>query len=517
MRRKRECVKQRKNIRVKTYGKISGTATVLSTYILLALQAVLILSAYAVAAYFCKIFFFVSLGLTALCCVLAVAFKKTVNAKISWLVLLILSCGSGYIIYFLAAEPVCLFIRLKKHKAAFMRTRKFNKQFIEPDAPTAVKDICNYLYSSADCPPYFGAGLKYFSSATDFFEDFFNRLESAEKFIFIEFFIIADGKLLQRLTDILSRKASAGVEVRLIYDGVGSLGTVSPKAINRLKKGGVNLKKFAPPVSLFSFGLNFRDHRKIVVVDGQTSYVCGCNIADECVNACNVKGEWKDAGIRLDGECTDALTLAFIRQWDVCAKTKTATKNYLATQTDVAQENCAVTVPYFSGPEYDGSICREVYLEMIKSAQKKLYIFTPYLAPDKAFLKAIKSKAKSGVDVRLVLPTVPDWKFLYYVTLSNAQSLIKSGAKIYFAENAFAHGKVILSEACASVGSANLDMRSFNLEYDNGVFTNDTQVLNDIEEDFNSVFSANSPVNKIKRNPIKKLAAQILKLVAPLM
>ncbi|MDE5721410.1 MAG: hypothetical protein K2I30_01535 [Clostridia bacterium] len=516
MQRTKKRVKQRKNIRVKTYGKFSGTATVLSAYFLLALQAVLILSAYAVAAYFCRIFFYVSLGLTALCCIFAAASEKPLNTKLSWLVLLILSCGSGFIIYFLAAKPVCLFIRLKRHKAALSGTNNFNERFVVPDSPTAVKNVCNYLYNAADCLPYYGAKLKYFSSANALFEDFFNRLESAEKFIFIEFFIVADGGLLKRLTEVLSRKSSAGVEVRLLYDGAGSLGTVSPKAIKRLKRAGVKIEKFAPLKSVFNFGLNFRDHRKVVVIDGQTAYVGGCNIADECVNACNTKGVWKDAGMRIDGASANALTLAFIRQWDVCAKTKTTPENYAVNQY-CHGEGTAVTVPYFSGPEYNESICRGAYLEIISGAEERLFIFTPYLAPDGAFLKAIKNKAKSGLDVRLVLPSVPDWKFLYFVTLSNAQSLINCGAKVCFAENAFAHGKVILTENCASVGSANLDMRSFYFEYDNGVFTNDAQILKEISDDFNCVFSVTEPVEKIKLNPFKRLAAAILKLFAPLM
>jgi cardiolipin synthase len=306
-----------------------------------------------------------------------------------------------------------------------------------------------------------------------------------------------------------------GVDVRIIYDDMGSR-VLSLKTRKLIKKSGGQIRVFNKLLSRFTFSLNYRDHRKIIVIDGRVAYTGGCNLADEYINEKRMHGYWKDAGLRMTGEGVDALTLTFLRQWEFIVRKNIQYEQFL-NHWEKAQSTSTV-IPYVGGPEFEQPICKSVYENVITSAKRKLYIMTPYFVPDESIMQDIVNAALSGVDVRLVLPAIPDKLYVYLLTRDNAEKLTKYGVKVYYVEDAFVHSKVVLSESCAIIGSANFDMRSFFQQFENCVLTDDNGLMGDVERDFEQVFADSLLVEKQqKRGLFNAIAVSALRLVGPLM
>ena len=491
-------------------------AKALFTDFCIVLQLAVLACLYAFLSFVSKIFFYVSLALTLLSAIHALIFERDPQAKFSWLVLFAVSFGCGYIVYFLADKRICYGFKRRRYSKIFARSEGCIGKFsVNGNSATVLCD-CEYIRDKGGYIPYDGTDLKYFHDAAPLFTEMVADLEKAEHFIFMEYFIVSEGRLLEKLIEVLSRKAAEGVEVRFLCDDVGSQGVLRGETKKRIKSAGIKFKVFAKLLTLFSFGLNFRDHRKIVVIDGKYGYVGGCNIADDCINYRKAQGaRWKDAGLRLEGAAVDGLSLCFLRQWEFAAREKTDFAKYLNNY--VKTPNVSNVVPYGGGPEIKEALCRGVYENVIKGAQEKLYIMTPYLIPDGKLFKMLKEKAQNGVDVRIALPAVPDYPFIYLVTRSNADRLQKCGVKIFYAKNTFLHSKVTLTENSLTVGSVNMDMRSFYQEFDNGVYTDDKVAMNAAEADFNEIFAANPERPPEKRNIFVKFATAVLRVVSPLM
>lgn len=501
-------------VRVKPPRRLGGAAKAAFTYFLLILQVAVIAALYGFVAWKVRTLWYLSLAFTAAAGVRIAVSETDAQCKTSWLLLMLLSCGSGWLICIFADKNFCYGGNKRKFDSLYNRSKTFSVPFI-PVASRQVKNDCAYLFNAGGFVARTGTDIAYFGDTQSLMKDMFARIAKAEKFIFLEFFIIAEGALLERLVKILKRKAAEGVEIRLLYDDLGSQGIFSFRTKKSMREAGIKLKKFSPLLAPFGFGLNYRDHRKIVVVDGKTSYVCGCNIADECVNARRMNAAWKDAGLRLDGCAVDDASLMFLRQWDFENKTQSDWGEYLGRYKKT--DNTAAVVQFAGGPDLTEPVCRGLYANVISGATERLYIMSPYFIPDSGVVSRLKEKALSGVDVRLVLPAVPDWKFVYKVTTANAEKLISSGVKVYYVQRTFLHSKVMLTENCAVVGSVNMDMRSFYQQFDNAVYTNDGGVLKDILSDFNSVFALNSPATPKKRNTADKLLTSLLKILSPLM
>lgn len=461
------------------------------------------------------VIWYVSLALTAITVAYVLIYENDVQSKISWALLLVLSVGSGFYIYVLSRKALCYGYKRRRYARIAKKVKPLVGSFQIRGCPETVKKDCKYLYENAGYVPYYDTQVKYYPYAREVLDNIIARVDSAEKFVFMQFFILADGVLLDRLISVFRRKVAQGVEVRLLYDDVGSAGVFSSSAKKRIKSTGVKLKCFSRLFSPFYFGLNYRDHRKIVVVDGKTGYVGGFNLIDDCANQRKMEGIWKDAGLRLDGHAVDGLSLTFMRQWEFSAKEKLDYTKYLDNYDRTI--NNSVVLPYAGGPEVREPVCREVYSRIIEGAKSKLYIMSPYLVPDSRMMRALKDKARAGVDVRIILPGVPDYRYLYRVTQSNALKLIKSGVKVYYSSGEFVHSKVMLTENCATVGSVNMDMRAFYQEFDNGVYLNDENVLKKIEEDFNEVFARGGQASAVKPKFYTAIIAGVLRLFSPLM
>ena len=482
---------------------------------LVMLQLAAMVALYCFACYKAPIFWYVSLGLTLLTVVYVLICEPDIQSKISWTALLVLSFGCGFYAYVLSRKCVCYFYKRQRFARISKNVQPLVGSFQPKNCSGRVRSDCEYIYKTGGFIPYDGTDAKYYPYARQALDNLIARIDCAEKFVFIEFFIVADGVLLDRLISIFRRKVAEGVEIRFLYDDVGSAGVLSSSAIKRIRSTGVKLKAFSRLFSPFYFGLNYRDHRKIVVVDGKTGYLGGFNLIDDCANQRKMEGIWKDSGLRLDGAAVDGLSLAFMRQWELATREKLDYKKYLDKYDRTS--NKSLYAPYAGGPEIKEPLCRGVDMRIIHGAKQKLYIMSPYLVPDSGLMRALKAKVKEGVDVRLILPGVPDYRYLYRVTQSNAIRLIKSGVKVYYSSGEFVHSKVMLSENCAAVGSVNLDMRAFYQEFDNGVYLNDPAVMCDIEADFSEVFSRGGECSNTKQGPFTAFAAWVLKIVSPLM
>ena len=269
-------------------------------------------------------------------------------------------------------------------------------------------------------------------------------------------------------------------------------------------------------VPIFAVGLNYRDHRKITVIDGKVAFTGGCNLADEYINEKRMHGYWKDNGVRLEGCAVDAFTLMFLRQWEVLNKKKEDYSLYLNKAEKF--ENKGVVVPYADGLEYKNAIGKTVYQNVIIGAKKKLYVMTPYFIPDEPFFNLLMNKALSGVDVKIFIPEIADKNYVYIVSRTNAEKLIDYGVKVYTVNNTFLHAKVVMSESVVATGSINVDLRSFYQQFENAIYTNDKDFIFEVQKDFINLENKSTLLDiKGKRKALYKIYAGFMQLFAPLM
>ena len=303
--------------------------------------------------------------------------------------------------------------------------------------------------------------------------------------------------MLDAIVEILAQKAKEGVDVRFMYDGIGCIQTLPNKYYCYLQEKGIKCACFQPFRPLMSIIQNNRDHRKITVIDGKVAYTGGMNLADEYINARVRFGYWKDAAIRLTGECVWSFTSMFLELWDYILKTESDYTFYRATsmekhrlQEKIHADEKGFVQPYTDSPLDHEDVGENVYLNIISRAKKYLYIFTPYLIIGSEMRTALVNAAKSGVDVRLVVPGIPDKKLIYSITRSFYHGLVKHGVRIYEWTPGFCHAKMSVADDCmATCGTINLDYRSLYHHFENGCFMADNQAVLDIRDDLKATMN----------------------------
>ena len=324
-----------------------------------------------------------------------------------------------------------------------------------------------YLGNTALCPAYTNTETAYFPSGKEFLQDYLAELEKAQDYIFLEYFIISEGSMWDEILEVLTRKAAQGVDVRVIYDGVGSAATLPVKYPDILHARGILCRVFQPLVPVLSIHQNNRDHRKITVIDGVTGYVSGLNLADEYVDRKERFGYWKDAAIRLEGAAVWNFTVMFLNVWNAFRPQETDYTAFAPTRLPAVQDG--VVQPYADSPLDEEPLAETVYLDILSQAQRYVYIYTPYLAVGEEMLDALKSAAKRGVDVRLILPGIPDKKLVFRLSRSYYLPLLRAGVRIYEYTPGFLHAKCYVSDdRVAVVGSINMDYRSLFLHFECG-------------------------------------------------
>ena len=378
--------------------------------------------------------------------------------------------------------------------------------------------IAGYLQNHVDCPVYGNTAAQYFGQAADAFSAMKEDLENAESFIFMEYFIVSPDKSFGELCEILIRKAKQGVDVRLMYDDMGSV-RVNLLFARKLTAAGVHCMVFNPAVPILNLFMNHRDHRKITVIDGKVGYTGGYNLSDEYFDRTRPYGKWKDTGLRLEGEAVKSLTAVFLEMWNTCSRSKEPVGRFLNVTHSVPTSG--FVQPYEDNPLGQERVAENVYLNLIYAARKSLYITTPYLIITDEMTNALALAAKRGVDVRIITPGIPDKKTVYAVTRSYYAGLARQDVRIFEYTPGFCHAKQMLcDEKTASIGTSNLDYRSLYLHFENNVLLYGGTAVEQMAADFKALFPQCREVTdayRSGRSATLRIKQYILRLFAPLM
>lgn len=378
----------------------------------------------------------------------------------------------------------------------------------------------NYVLETARMGVHKNNRVTYYPLGDNFFPDLIEGLKKAKKFIFMEFFIISDGKLWGEVRDILIAKAQEGVEVRIIFDDLGCSGTISSRTCKTFAKYGIKCYKFHPLRPILSAVYNNRDHRKIVVIDHQMAFTGGNNLADEYANIIERFGHWKDTMVKIEGSAISNLIQTFLENYDIASKSNTKLSPYLDFEYPVFDEEGFV-MPFGDGPGDvdDALIGEQNYVNIINFAQKKVYISTPYLIPTYGLMDAIRNAALRGVEVHLIVPGIPDKKLVYKVAKAHFKPLLSAGVHIYTYTPGFNHMKTALADdALGFVGTINFDFRSLVHHFECGALLYKNPCLKDIKEDFVNMIKVSNEVPKdFKLRLLTRSLTGIIKIITPLL
>lgn len=358
------------------------------------------------------------------------------------------------------------------------------------ELPNNLKRQSNYITKYAHSAPVKNTTAKYFSLGEEFFEAILKDLESAQKTIYMEYFIIKNGYVWDKIKKILIEKSQKGVDVRIIFDDMGSFEQISRKEMGKLKRQGIKIKTFNPFIPVLSTVTNNRDHRKLCIIDSKIAYCGGVNLADEYINLKARFGHWKDCAIVLYGEAAYTNELFFLTLWEYITKEKI--RNEKPQFENVEQ---GIYQPYTDSPIDSEPVGENIYINIISNAKKYVYISTPYFVVGDEMLRAITTASKCGVDVRIIVPHIPDKRIVNQVTKSHYAKLISAGVKIYEYKNGFNHSKIVISDdEIATIGSVNFDFRSFYLSFENGVVIYSSPIISDIYNDYTNMIKESIPV-----------------------
>lgn len=344
------------------------------------------------------------------------------------------------------------------------------------------------------------------------------ELERAEKYIFIETFILEEGIMWDSILEVLKRKAAQGVLVRVLYDDMGCFLTLPPDYAQKLAQYGIEAAVFNPFQPFLTVKQNNRDHRKITVIDGKVAFTGGINLADEYINAVEKYGHWRDSAIYLRGDAAWSFALIFLQMWQLVTKQREDIDQYRPA-TDFTTHDGFVQ-PYADSPTDDDNVGEHVYLQIINNAKRYLYINTPYLIVDDSMISALCLAAKSGVDVRILTPHRWDKRIVHFTTRSYYRELLRSGVKIYEYTIGFNHAKTFVSDdAVATVGTTNLDFRSLYHHFECGTVLYGSRAVMEVKEDFLNTLPICHEITQqeLRSNVFVRMAQDVLRLFAPLM
>ena len=386
---------------------------------------------------------------------------------------------------------------------------------------------CNqsdYIYRNAGYPIHGNTTAEYFQVGDDMFPVLVRKLEQAQHYIFIEYFIIHDGVMWRTILDILERKVQEGVDVRLIYDDMGCLTTLPHKYYETMRSKGIKCQVFNPFRPILNIIQNNRDHRKLCIIDGWVGFTGGINLADEYINQKARFGHWKDTAVMLKGEAVWNMTVMFLHMWAVIGRYEESIdyETYFPNRYHEKEfESDGFVQPFCDTPLDEEVVGEDVYLNIINKAKKYVYICTPYLIIDNEMMTALCLAAKSGVDVRIMTPGIPDKKLVFILTQSYYRQLLEAGVKIYEYQPGFLHAKSFVSDdEIGVVGTINLDYRSLYLHFEDGVWIYRNRVIQDIKDDFIQTMEYCRQIEPefcLNRNIGLRIMQNIFRAFAPLM
>ncbi len=499
--------------RVESYTSGFIRACVLAALVIL--QFAIIIGVALFLGQFSALFYFLMEGMGIIVVLILTNDNRSMAYKFGWVCIIMLLPIAGTIMFF-------MFGRVGKNNSL---NRRIAARFAEVDKYLEFDDsiseefrlshpvssrISSYMTAEGS-PLYKNTEVTYYEMGELILDDIFEKLESAKRFIFLEFFIVAEGALWDKLHELLLRKKSEGVEIKFLFDDFGALMRTPTSFASSLRAEGIDVVVFNPIGHYINrLYMNFRTHQKIVVVDGEYAYTGGFNIADEYANLVERFGVWKDGGIRIRGDAVWGMTIAFLEMWGAsvpqtkldCMKYKTENRDIVSNvYCHVLRDGPAL------GPR---SFFQTAYKQIIQYAEKKLYVTTPYLILEDVMIDSLIEAKARGVDVRIITPNIPDKKRVKMMTEYNYGVLLEAGIRIYEYTPGFIHTKAILNEHCAMVGTVNMDYRSFYLHYENGVWVYDSDFVDAVENDIMETVGVSHEVSleEWKRRPRRRKIQQ---------
>ncbi len=475
-------------------------------------------------------------NILAIVCVLYLLNKNDrPSSKLNWILIILIFpvFGVPFYIWFGEGRPVR---KVKKKLSQASKDMAIELREIYGDRNitpprTREEGVSHYLFKCAGYPAYGDGSVTYYDCGEKLFLAIKEELKKAKKFILVEYFIIAHGKMWGEILQILLKKAEEGVQIRIIYDDFGCMTTLPPDYDRYLEALHENIRAmtFNEVIPVFALRMNNRDHRKILVVDGETGFTGGVNLADEYINEIRRFGYWKDSGVKITGVAVNSFTRMFFSIWNAFREDKERLAEYIKipVNADMVPSNDAQTgerglviQPYDDSPLDDRSVGEHVYMDMINRATRYVYIFTPYLLLDDAVRTGLVRAAERGVDVRVVTPGIPDKKMTYRLTRANYGVLLKAGVKIYEYSPGFLHAKsLVCDDESAVVGTINFDYRSLYLHFEDGVYFSHCDAVMEVKRDAEETFPLcrERTLESNKRGLLGRLADSLLRVFETLM
>ena len=500
------------------------TQRVVLTALLILIQALLLFGIiWKLNNYF--IYFYAFSVLLSLLLTLRIINNKSNPAfKIAWLIPILLFPVLGGLVYLVfGSDRTGKYIRNKMgriEKEMQDGISKANERSGIEKMPPDVVNQSHYISNSAHCPPYKNTTVEYLPMGEVKFERMVQELKKAKRYIFMEYFIIQEGTMWNTILDVLEEKAKEGVDVRVIYDDMGCILTLPTGYEKTLREKGIQCQIFNPFIPILSSHFNTRDHRKICVIDGNVGFTGGINLADEYIIGYEKHGHWKDTAILLKGEAVFSLTTMFLSMWDYLIKKEG--EDYAAYYPDSWDENAqGIVQPFADNPLDDEAVGETVYLNLINKAKRYVYITTPYLILSNEMVTAMNTAAKSGVDVRIITPHVPDKWYVHAVSRSYYEMLVEAGVKIYEYTPGFVHAKTfVVDDEYAVVGTINLDYRSLYLHFECAAWMYKASCVTDVRDDFLKTQQMSQEITLEECRNIsipRRLGRSVLRVLAPLM
>lgn len=414
--------------------------------------------------------------------------------------------------------------RLARLEELSDRDRQWSEEIVDAltESEGTAGNQSRYMLRASKCPPHIHTRTEYLSDGRIFFQRLMEELDKAEKYIFVEFFILKEGIMWNSVLDILEQKAKQGVDVRVLYDDIGCLFTLPKRYAKELEKRGIACAPFNPFVPVVNLRLNNRDHRKLCIIDGKVGFTGGLNLSDEYINEWKRFGYWKDTGILLEGSAVWNFVVMFLTMWDFTTVVEEDFDSFRPDRNWVEQiETDGVVQPYDASPLAEESVGVGVYMNLISQARRYLYVTTPYLILDDAMMNAFCRAARSGVDVRIITPHIPDKRYVFELTRANYAPLLEAGVRIFEYTPGFIHAKTFaVDNEYGIVGTINLDYRSLYLHFEDGVWMYKSSAIVEVRNDFLRTQSQCQEIfleQTSRIGALKQMYRAVLRLLAPLL
>ena len=471
--------------------------------------------------------FYIGLGLLTIAIMIYLFNSKMDStAKLTWMLIIsVLQVPGGLMLLFTQSNFGQRKIkrlsneRIAETKDAIRQDPDVLSKLREEDSYT--DDLLKYLNRSGCFPAFVNTETTYFPSGEEKFEAMLTELAKAEKFIFFEYFIIEEGYMWGKILEILIAKAKAGVDVRVMFDGMCEISTLPSNYCKLLEAEGIRAKSYAPIRPFISSHYNYRDHRKICVIDGKVAFNGGVNLADEYINHIERFGHWKDTAVMLKGDAVSSFTLMFLQMWNLSSEDRDYKEVSAVTESAGDIRPSGFVIPFCDCPLDEDKVGEAVYMDILNRAGRYVHIMTPYLILDGELETALKYAGQRGIDVKLILPGIPDKKIAYSLAKSHYRSLLDAGVKIYEYTPGFVHAKVWTSDdEKAVVGTINLDRRSLYHHFECATYLYKADCVSDIEADFQETLTKCRQVtyDTIRNGEtFYKIMGPVAKLIAPLL